>query len=265
MKKFIIAAIQLDSTANKEKNLKDITYFIEDAVEKKAKIVALPENANYAGTEFESELIPGHTTNILCELAKKHNIYIHGGSISEDNGTKKPYNTTVMINPNGEIIAKYRKLHMFDVDIENGPSYRESDSKTPGNEIVSVDTDYGKLGFSICYDIRFPELYRKLALDGAKIIFTPANFVMNTGKDHWESILRARAIENTCYIVAPAQTGAKPAYLAYGKTMIIDPWGNVLAKASDKPCVITAEIDFDYLDKVRTQVPCLKNRRPDVY
>jgi predicted amidohydrolase len=264
-KKFTIAAVQLNSNDDKENNLKNIAEFVEEAVEKKAKVVALPESINYMGTEFECEPIPGYTTNRLSELARKYEIYIHGGTISEDSGTKRPYTTTVMINPYGDIIAKYRLLHMFDVDSDDGYFYKESDLKTPGDQIVSVDTEYGKLGFSISFDIRFPEMFRQMAVGGADIIFAPSDFIVSTGKDHWETILRARAIENTCYIVAPAQTGAKLSYLAYGKSMIVDPWGNVIAKASDKPCVITADIDFDYLEKVRFKLPWQNNRRVDVY
>ncbi|SCL88349.1 carbon-nitrogen hydrolase family protein [Sporanaerobacter sp. PP17-6a] len=265
MRKFIIAALQLNSNDNKKQNLRNVITLIEEAAERKAKIVAMPENMNYVGVEKESETIPGYTTNLLAEQAVKYNIYIHCGSISEDSKTGRPYNTTVFINPKGEIICKYRKLHMFDVDIKEGPSFRESDNKTPGSEIVTIETEYGNLGFSICYDIRFPEMYRIMALNGAQIIFAPACFVMNTGKDHWEPLLRARAIENTCYIVAPAQIGIKPSYQAYGKTLIVDPWGNVIAKAMDKPCVVTSEIDLDYLENIRKQVPSLKNRRSDIY
>lgn len=265
VKKFIISAIQMDSGDDKEHNLRNVADFIEEAVEKKAKVVALPESMNYIGNSFECEEIPGYTTNKLSELAKKHKIYIHGGSILEDNGTKRPYSTTVMIDPNGDIIAKYRQLHMFDVDFSNGYYCRESDIKTRGDQIVVADTEYGRMGFSICYDIRFPELFRKLTLMGADIIFAPSDFVVDTGKDHWEPILRTRAIENTCYIVAPDQTGVKQSHLAYGKSLIVDPWGNIIAKASDKPCVITAEIDFDYHEKIRVNMPSLKNRRTDIY
>ncbi|RVU54280.1 carbon-nitrogen hydrolase family protein [Anaerosphaera multitolerans] len=265
MNKFNIAVVQMRSTESKEDNLKKIEKFILEAVEKKADLISFPENVNYSGNDFESEELDGKTYQLFSRLASEKKVYIHGGSISEENGTKRPYNTTMFFDRKGNMISKYRKLHMFDVDISDGPAYRESDSKTPGNEIVTVDTDLCKMGLSICYDIRFPELYRILALNGAKVIFTPANFVMNTGKDHWESILRARAIENTVYIVAAGQTGQQPEYIAYGKSLIIDPWGDVIAKSSDKEGVIVAEIDLDYLDKVRSQVPSLNNRRGDVY
>ncbi|SHH03021.1 Predicted amidohydrolase [Anaerosphaera aminiphila DSM 21120] len=265
MKKFSIGVVQMQSTASKEENLKNIEKYALEAIEKGVDLISFPENVNYSGEEFESERLDGNTFQLFSKLAKENKVYIHGGSISEDNGTKRPYNTTMFFDRDGNMIEKYRKLHMFDVDIADGPAYKESDSKTPGDEIVTVETELCKMGLSICYDIRFPELYRILALEGAKVIFTPANFVMNTGKDHWESILRARAIENTVYIVASAQMGQQPTYVAYGKSMVIDPWGDVIAKSSDKPGVIVAEIDLDYLDKVRSQVPSLKNRRGDVY
>lgn len=134
-----------------------------------------------------------------------------------------------------------------------------------GDDIVTVDTEYGKLGFSICYDIRFPELFRLLAIKGAQIIFTPASFTMPTGKDHWEPILRTRAIENTCYIVSAGQIGKKTNFIAFGNSMIVDPWGTIIAKAKDEPSIAVAEVDLDYLDRIRTKIPSLKNRRSDVY
>lgn len=172
----------------------------------------------------------------------------------------------MVINPNGELVAKYHKIHPFDVVISNGPTCKESDRICPGEGIVTVDTgEVGHLGLSICYDIRFCEMYRLMALEGAQIFLTPADFTMNTGKDHWETILRTRAIENGCYVIAPGQFGVKPRFQAYANSMIIDPWGNVIARASNKPCVITAEIHLDYLEKVRKQIFTLENRRPDIY
>lgn len=268
MMKYTVGAIQLNTSDNKDENLKELIILIEEAVEKNASLVALPENMNYIGVGMEKENaedVDGYTIRTLAEVAIKHNIWIHCGSIYEKNKTGKPYNTTFFLNPNGEVVSKYRKLHMFDVDIKDGPSTKESDSKAAGNEIVTVDTELGKFGFSICYDIRFPEIYRMMALNGAQIFFTPANFTLHTGKDHWETILRTRAIENACYVIAPGQIGIKPNFQSYGKSLIIDPWGNVIAKASDKPCVITAEIDLEYQEKIRRQVPSLKNRRSDVY
>ena len=212
------------------------------------------------------EAIPGYTTEILCKKAKEHGVYIHGGSISEmREGEKRSSNTSVFISPEGEILASYSKLHMFDITLADGTPYKESDKVQPGKEIVTVETELGCFGMSICYDVRFPELYRIMALRGAQVIFVPASFTMPTGKDHWEPLLRARAIENGCYIVAAGQIGTKPAYTAYGNSLVADPWGTVIARAKDIPGITYAEIDLDYLDKIRAQIPSLENRRTDLY
>lgn len=270
MNKFIAAAIQMDSTGNLQENLAAITDFVDEAAARGAKLIAMPENVNYVGTESaaNAEEVPGGPTfRHLSALAQKHQVWLHCGSIYEKNpDDPRPYNCNMVINPKGELVAKYHKLHPFDVVIKNGPEVKESDRICPGSDIVTVDTgEVGHWGLSICYDIRFGEMYRLMALEGAQILFAPADFTMNTGKDHWEPLLRARAIENGCYVIAPGQYGIKPKFQAYGKSLIVDPWGNVIAKAPDHPCVITAEIDLDYLDKVRKQIFTLENRRPDLY
>lgn len=270
MNKFIAAAIQMDSTGNLQENLAAITDFVDEAAARGAKLIAMPENVNYVGAESaaNAEEVPGGPTfRHLSALAQKHQVWLHCGSIYEKNpNDPRPYNCNMVINPKGELVAKYHKLHPFDVVIKNGPEVKESDRICPGSDIVTVDTgEVGHWGLSICYDIRFGEMYRLMALEGAQILFTPADFTMNTGKDHWEPLLRARAIENGCYVIAPGQYGIKPKFQAYGKSLIVDPWGNVIAKAPDHPCVITAEIDLDYLDKVRKQIFTLENRRSDLY
>lgn len=270
MNKFIAAAIQMDSTGNLQENLAAITDFVDEAAARGAKLIAMPENVNYVGTESaaNAEEVPGGPTfRHLSALAQKHQVWLHCGSIYEKNpDDPRPYNCNMVINPKGELVAKYHKLHPFDVVIKNGPEVKESDRICPGSDIVTVDTgEVGHWGLSICYDIRFGEMYRLMALEGAQILFTPADFTMNTGKDHWEPLLRARAIENGCYVIAPGQYGIKPKFQAYGKSLIVDPWGNVIAKAPDHPCVITAEIDLDYLEKVRKQIFTLENRRSDLY
>lgn len=270
MNKYIAAAIQMDSQGNKETNIKIALEFIKQAAERGACLVAMPEQMNYTGSEGaeHAEAIPGgQTFSIMAEQAKKYGIWLHCGSIYEKNpDDPRPFNTTMVINPQGELAAKYRKIHTFDVDIKDGPCVKESDRVCPGKEIVTVDAkEVGCLGLSICYDMRFGEMYRLMALKGAGILLVPADFTLNTGKDHWDALLRARAIENGCYVIAPAQCGVKPRFQAYGKSVIIDPWGNIIARASDKPCVITAEIDFDYQNSVRRQILTLENRREDVY
>lgn len=270
MNKYIAGVIQIDTQGDYNENLRVAKELIAEGADRGAKVVALPENWSYQGHDYlqYAEDIPGgNVFNELAKLAVKHNIWIHGGSISQKGSDDpRPYNTTMLINPKGELVAKYNKIHVFDVDVINAGSYRESDIKKPGNDIVVVDTDeLGKIGLSICYDIRFPEMYRLMALEGAEIFVAPASFLLMTGKDHWETLLRARAIENSCYMLAPGQCGVKYDGPTYGRSMIIDPWGNVIATASDKPCVITGEIDLEYRLKIKKQVITLENRREDVY
>ena len=270
MNKFTVAVIQMDSQNDVQKNLDTAVGFIEEAVSRGAKFITMPENMHYVGMDSaaHAEAIPGgRTFRVMAEQAKKHHVWLHCGSIYEKNEQDaRPYNCTMVISPDGELVAKYHKIHPFDVVIPDGPVNRESDRICPGNEIVTVDTkEVGCLGLSICYDIRFAEMYRIMALEGAQILLTPADFTMPTGKDHWETILRTRAIENGCYVVAPAQCGVKPKFQAYANSMVIDPWGNVIARASNRPEVITAVIDLDYLVKDRKQIFTLENRRPDVY
>ncbi len=270
IRKYQIGVIQMDTRDNYEENMEAACRYIDEAAAKGAKLVAFPEVFNYIGVEpREAEEIPGGPTiSLMAKKAREHKIWIHCGSISEVNpdGEKK-YNTTVLLNPDGEEVARYRKLHAFDITLRDGTETRESDRMQIGKDIVMVDTELGKIGLSICYDIRFPELYRYMAMNGCQVIFTPANFQMQTGKDHWEIILRTRAVENTCYIVAPGQIGIKRGgkSMSYGSSLVADPWGTVIARAKETAGVTMAEIDLDYLDKVRSDLPCLKNRRSDIY
>ncbi|MEG2428738.1 MAG: carbon-nitrogen hydrolase family protein [Clostridium sp.] len=274
MQKYMIALIQMDSQNDKGENLRQACAYLDEAASHGVKLVCFPEVMNLIGRNVGEgggkESIPGYTTERLQKKAKEHGIYIQGGSITEEipgmtSGKTAASNTSVLISPQGEILAAYRKLHMFDITLADGTPFNESDKVRPGQEIVTVSTELGMLGMSICYDIRFPEMYRIMALRGAQIIFAPASFTMPTGKDHWEPLLRARAIENGCYIVAAGQIGNKPAYTAYGNSMVVDPWGTVIARAKDVPGITYAEIDLDYLEKIRGQIPSLKNRRSDLY
>lgn len=270
MRKYFIGVIQLDSQNDKGENMRTICRYIDEAAAHGVKMVCLPEVMNLVGENIGegggAETIPGYTTEILIQKAMEHKMYIHSGSFAEFiPGEERAYNTTVFISPNGEIIAKYRKLHTFDVTLPDGTVCDESARIKPGDEIVTVDTELGTFGFAICYDIRFPEMFRLMAQKGAQVIFTPASFTMPTGKDHWEPILRTRAIENGCYIVAPGQIGKKVKFTAYGNSLVVDPWGTVAARAKDMPGVTYAEIDHDYMDKIRGQIPSLKNRRTDIY
>ena len=270
MNKFTVAVLQLDSQDDVQKNLDTVVSFIEEAAARGAKLITMPESMNYVGLDNagHAEEIPGGPTfQLMSEQAKKYGVWLHCGSIYEKNpNDPRPFNSTMVIDPRGNLAAKYHKIHPFDVVIPNGPVNRESERICPGDEIVTVDTgEVGHLGLSICYDMRFAEMYRIMALEGAQILLMPADFTMPPGKDHGETILRTRAIENGCYVVAPAQYGVKPKFQAYANSLVVDPWGNVIARASNHPQVITAEIDLDYLQQVRRQIFTLENRRPDVY
>ena len=268
-RKYCVAVVQLDTGSDKESNLERVSRYIDEAAERGARLISLPEVMNFIGKlgdGEEPEPIPGPTAELLMEKARQYKVHIHGGSFSELNPEGgRPFNTTVMIDAHGAIVACYRKLHTFDVTLPDGTVCRESARVHPGDEIVTAETELGRLGFAVCYDIRFPELFRLLALDGAQVLFTPANFTLPTGKDHWEPLLRARAIENGCYVVAAAQIGRKPRFVAYGSSMVIDPWGTVIARARETPGVTLAEIDLDFQEEIRSRIPSLRNRRSDVY
>lgn len=270
LRRYTAAVVQMDSQNDKGQNLREACRYIDEAAAKGAKLICFPEVMNLNGRNVGEgggrETIPGYTTEILMAKAREHGVYIHGGSLHEqlpDDG--RAGNTSFVIDPEGRIVARYRKLHTFDATLSDGTESRESDRIRPGDRIVTVDTALGRMGLSICYDIRFPELYRVMMLQGAQILFVPANFTYPTGRDHWEILLRARAIENFCYVLAADQTGQKEQYLAYGNSMIIDPWGRVLARAGSSPCVIFGQIDLDLVDHVRAQIPALRNRRTDIY
>ncbi|MDR1622798.1 MAG: carbon-nitrogen hydrolase family protein, partial [Synergistaceae bacterium] len=262
MRKYKVAVVQLDSQNDKAANLERVSRLIDEAAAGKASLVSLPEAMNFTGErvreEDQPEPIPGPSTEMLREKAVKHGLWIHSGSFAEINPEdKRHYNTSLIISDKGEIVAKYRKIHTFDVTLPDGTVCDESTRVTPGQKIVVADTPLGKLGLSICYDIRFPELFRLMAMEGAQVLFTPANFALPTGKDHWEAILRVRAIENGCYVVAAAQIGKKRRFAAYGGSMVVDPWGTVLTRAREEEGLSFAEIDLDYLDKIRERLPSL--------
>ena len=270
MERFTMALVQMDSQADKEANLKKAGTLIEKAAARGAQFVSLPEDVNYVGKadgkRASAETIPGRTSDFFKELAVKYKLWLHCGSFSEKvPGDERVRNTTIVVNPEGKIVCRYSKIHLYDVEIAGGPLVRESNIVAPGTEIATFDSDFGRMGLSICYDMRFPELYRIMALRGAILMFVPANYTLYTGKDHWEVVLRTRAIENQCFIAASAQCGVKPAYPAYGRSIIVDPWGTVIAQASDGEGLCMAEIDTARVDAVRKQLPSLPNRRPETY
>src|SRR5205809_3686227 len=264
--------IQVNTRDNLAENLSNVERFLDQAADMGAQFVGLPEFwtylGPYSGFESAAQTIPGPIIELLQEKARKHNMIVHGGSIVERDHqlTGKFYNTSVLINRDGEIVARYRKLHLFDVELANGEKHLESERIVPGNELVTAEVDGVTFGLTVCYDLRFPELFRSLALRGAQVLMVPAGFTLHTGRDHWEVLLRARAIENLCYVIAPAQVGQYPPNRqCFGRSMVIDPWGLVLAQAQDMPTVIMTEIDLEQIDRARAQIPCLEHRKPQVY
>ena len=266
-----VAAVQLNTGADNAANIDAALAGIDRAAAMGARLVALPETWTYMGPDeavaAAAEPIPGSLTDQLAERARRHEIYLHAGSFYEAApGEPRVFNTSVVFDPAGEIIARYRKIHLFDVDIAGDGAYRESATVAPGDEIITVAIGGVTVGLTICYDLRFPELFRILALRGAEVVVVPAAFAMATGKDHWEVLLRARAIENTVYVIAPNQVGAHPpGRWCYGRSLVVDPWGVVLAQALDHPTVIAATLDLGHLRHVRDQIPSLDNRMPDRY
>ncbi len=268
--KFIVAAIQLCSNEDKDRNLKLVDEYINNAVKDDARVVVLPEMFNCCGhTKVmveKAENIPGRTIDFLSDKARTHRIYIVCGSVFEKVGNSMVHNTSVIVGPSGKILAKYSKIHLFDVDIQDKIRYKESENVVAGHKIVTSNIENVEVGLSICYDLRFCELFRSLALKGAKVVFIPSAFTSTTGEYHWEPLIKARAIENQIFMVAANQIGTSPNNITcYGKSMIVDPWGRVLAKAKDNENVITAMIDLDLLKEVRTEIPLFEHRRTDLY
>ncbi len=271
MRRNKIAIAQMDSGPHKEINLQKMEGMISEASQQGASFVAFPETsiimpATGEDRESESESVEGSSISRLREAAREWGIWVHCGSFPERiEGDSRSYNTSVVISPEGDVAGIYRKIHLFDIAMEGGPSVMESVSYAPGKDVVTVETEIGTLGLSICYDLRFPELFRMLVLRGAQILVVPACFTADTGKEHWEPLLRARAIENQCYVLAPGQTGVKPRYRAHGKSLVVDPWGTITSCKADGEGIILSEVDMDRIDSIRSSVPCLTNRKPEVY
>lgn len=266
MRSYLAAAVQMTASSSKEENLAKAETFVRLAAERGASVVVLPEVFAWRGPRADEpsqiEPIPGPTSIRLSELARRYRLHLLAGSFLEKSDEARSYNTSLLLGPEGEMLAQYRKIHLFDVDIPGQVRVKESDTKKPGQTVVTAKTDLGVFGLSVCYDLRFPELYRQLAAEGAEVIFVPSAFTFTTGAAHWEPLLRARAIENQAYVIAPNQIGKNAhGFADYGNSMIIDPWGKVLARAADKECLITAEIDRDYFEKVRRELPSLAHRR----
>jgi deaminated glutathione amidase len=266
-----VAAVQLNAGADLHANLARADRLTRAAAADGARLIVLPEKWTAIGSERDllesAQALDGPAIAWARQLARELSLELIAGSILERvGGQEKLANTSVHVGPDGELRACYRKLHMFDVEV-GGRSYRESDLEQPGEEIVVSHTDAGvELGLSVCYDLRFPELYRILAVRGARVITVPAAFTLTTTRDHWEPLLRARAIENQAFVIAANQVGEHPAnQQSGGRSMIVDPWGVVLAQAPDRECHILAELDLERQLEIRTSLPSLANRRPEAY
>ena len=265
-----VALVQLDATDDVATNVGAAVAMADEAAAGGARLVALPEYLQYRGPDdgfrASARPIPGPHTEPFAEVARRRKAWILVGSTAETSADPlRPYNTSALIAPDGTIAALYRKVHLFDVAVDDGPVDTESARVTPGDRLVTADIDGATLGLTICYDLRFPELYRALALAGAQILTVPANFTERTGRDHWEVLLRARAIENGAFVLAPSQIGGPAGQPAFGRSMIVDPWGTVIAQAPDAVAIVRAELDLDRVTAVRRQIPVLANRRAEAY
>jgi deaminated glutathione amidase len=264
---YLAAAIQMNAGPDKAANLERAERLVRLGAARGANLVTLPEVFNWRGKRNEqaaaAETLDGQSLTLMSRLARELHIHVVAGSITEQiGGDSRCYNTSALIGPDGKQITVYRKIHLFDVDLPGRVTVRESDAKLAGADVVTAATPLGAIGLSICYDLRFPELYRRLAFAGAQILSVPSAFTFPTGEAHWEPLIRARAIENQAYVIAPAQFGPNIyGYSDYGNSMIVDPWGRVLARAADQEGVVVAPIDLEYQERVRRELPALKHAR----
>ncbi len=259
------AAVQMNSTDNRDLNIEKAEAFIRKAAADGAELVTLPEYFSYLSSEGEeipfAEPLDGTLITKMRGIAKELGIYLLCGSVPEKiKRSSKIYNTSVLIDPRGKTVGSYRKMHLFDISIKGKAAFKESNYYEGGKDIVLVKTDKGKWGMTICYDLRFPELYRSLALKGAEVIFIPSAFTSYTGMFHWMALLRARAIENQVFVIAPAQVGThSKKRSSYGHSSIIDPWGKIVALLQDGEGVISAKLDLQYQKNLRKSFPCLEH------
>jgi predicted amidohydrolase len=265
-----VAVVQMNSQDDVGANLARATHFIEEAARAGASLVGLPENFAFMGEEAQKREIAeplsgtyGPIVSTLVEAARAHRVWIVGGGMPEKSkDIARPYNTSVLVSPSGEVAATYRKVHLFDVALADGTSLRESNATMAGGDPVTARVGDTVLGMTICYDVRFPELYRKLVDQGARIVTVPSAFTVTTGKDHWHVLLRARAIENQVFVLAPAQHGKHPkGRQTYGKALVCDPWGDVLAQCAEGEGIAVATLDFTHQDRVRASLPSLLHRK----
>ncbi|MFC3386887.1 carbon-nitrogen hydrolase family protein [Couchioplanes azureus] len=261
-----VAVCQLNARDDRTLNLAVARDLLGRAAAAGATLAVLPEYVDYLGAGPgmpKPEPVDGEFAAFFARAARELGIWVHAGSFHEAGpDPERTYNTSLIFDPAGELVETYRKIHLYDVEIPGRVSYQESRSVAPGERTVVTEIAGVPTGLSICYDLRFPELYRRLAIDGAKMLVVPAAFMMHTGRDHWEVLLRARAIENQCYVVAAGQIGDHdPGRTCFGRSMIVDPWGTVVAQAPDAVGIACADIDLSRLDDLRTELPSLANRR----
>jgi len=264
---FRAAVVQMASGPDRRANLERAAALVRQAAAAGARLVALPEMFTWRGAPgdeaAQAEPIPGPTTDAMAALARECGVVLCAGSMLEAvAGTARLHNTACLFGPDGALLATYRKIHLFDVELPGRVAARESDVYAPGDRVVVVDTPLGRVGLAICYDLRFPELFRRLVADGAEILLVPSAFTAPTGEAHWELLCRARAVENQCVLLAPNQTGpTQRGYAHWGHSVIVDPWGVVLARAGGGEEVVVAEVDRAAVDRVRREMPCLTHAR----
>lgn len=270
MEKIKIAAIQMSTVADKMENVRTVKAYLEKIKDENPDFVILPEMfcCPYQTENFPiyAEKEGGPVWQQLSGYAKQYGIYLIGGSMPEKDAEGNVYNTSYIFDREGKQIGKHRKVHLFDIDVKGGQTFKESDTLTAGDSDTVFDTEFGKIGVMLCFDIRFPELSRMMVNDGARIVFVPAAFNMTTGPAHWELSFRTRALDNQIYMVgcAPARD-VSAGYISWGHSIVTDPWGRVIDMLDEKKGILLAELDMDYEEQVREELPLLKSRRKDMY
>jgi predicted amidohydrolase len=270
MEKIKIAAIQMSTVADKMENVRTVKAYLEKIKDENPDFVILPEMfcCPYQTENFPiyAEKEGGPVWQQLSGYAKQYGIYLIGGSMPEKDAEGNVYNTSYIFDREGKQIGKHRKVHLFDIDVKGGQTFKESDTLTAGDSDTVFDTEFGKIGVMLCFDIRFPELSRMMVNDGAKVIFVPAAFNMTTGPAHWELSFRTRALDNQIYMVgcAPARD-VSAGYISWGHSIVTDPWGRVTGMLDENEGILLAELDMDYEEQVREELPLLKSRRKDMY
>ena len=266
---FKLGICQMKGSFDKKESMATAEKFVKEAAAGGADVISLPEmwNCPYSNDYFREYAEPadGPAVKFMSELAKELGIYLIGGSIPEIEDDKV-YNISFCFDKSGNMIGRHRKVHLFDIDVKGGIRFMESETLTAGEDMTVIDTEYGKIGVAICYDVRFPEWHRSMTLAGAKLIVLPGAFNMTTGPAHWDLTMRARALDNQVYFAANSPARDEDGlYIAYGNSCICDPWGKFISHADEKECILYGEIDFDYVDDIRQQLPLLKHRREELY